>query len=282
MYRLWIENENNKIMELTNSTSFIVTDVDGLLPPDTTINSVEAVNKDGSIYNSSKVNNRPINITILPQNPVEENRQKLYEFFKVKKAVTIYFKNKNRDVKITGRLQKFDGSLFSQTQTLTLEIICNDPYFKDKDDSTQNMSQIIDNFEFPFAIAEEGKEFSYIDKVITKVIENNGDVEAGLIITLRAEGEVVDPIIYDVDTREKFGLNFTMQKSDLIQINTNKGNKKVELVRNNVTTNIINSIMKGNKWLELKNGDNLFTYDCKSGAEYLYISFCYANLYEGV
>lgn len=282
MYRLWIENESGEMLELTNNNNYVVTDVDGLLSPDTVINKTESVNIDGSKYNSSKVNERTLSLTILPEYPVEENRQQLYNFFKVKKAVTVHFKNKNREVKIAGRFTKIDGSLFARTQTLTVEILCNDPFFQDRIRSIEDMAQVLSLFEFPFAIEEEGKEFSVINKTITKEIYNSGDVEAGFLITLRAVGTVVNPIIYDVNTRERFGLNFTMKYGDIIQINTNKGSKKVELIRDNITTNIINSIKQGNKWLQLRTGDNLFTYDCESGAENLYITFEFANRYEGV
>lgn len=282
MYRLWVENENREILEVTNSNSFVVTNIDGLLTPEITLSNVEVAGKDGSTFNSSKATNRTISITLLPQFPIEENRQKLYAFFKANKAVKVYFKNKNRDVKIAGRLQRFEGSLFTQTQTITIDIVCNNPYFEDRNNSAEIMSQIIDNFEFPFAIAEEGKEFSFVDRALLRNIYNSGDVETGLIITLKAEGNVVKPTIYNSDTRESFALNITMQKDDTIIINTNRGNKKVELIRDNKSTNIINSIVKGNKWFNLNTGDNLFTYDCESGAEYLYISFSYSNLYEGV
>lgn len=144
------------------------------------------------------------------------------------------------------------------------------------------MASIIDLFEFPFSIENEGLEFSRIDKALTQNIYNAGDTETGLIIELSASGAVVNPTIYNADTREYFGLNITMQYGDLIRINTNVFNKKVELVRYGETRNIINNILKGNKWFKITPGDNLFTYQCESGEEFLNFKFIYSNLYEGV
>lgn len=282
MYRLWVKYGKLDKYELTNNPAYEVIEVDGLLPPEATINSTVIANNDGAVFNSARANDRPISITIKPQQPVEDNRQRLYRYFKTKQIVTIYYKNENRDLMINGYVENFDGSLFEQSQTLIIHIRCLDPYFSDRIETIVNMSQIMDMFEFPFSIEEEGIPFSVIDKALMQSVYNYGDTETGLIIELTASGEVVNPIIYSVDTREYFGLNFTMQYGDMIRINTNNFNKKVELIRYGESRNIINSITKGNKWFKLFPGDNLFTYACTSGEAFLSFKFSYANKYEGV
>lgn len=281
-YRLYAENEKNERIELTDSPYFTVTDVDGLLPETATIKSTATANGDGAKFNSARVQDRPIMITVLPEYPVEENRQRLYRYFRVKKQVTLYYRNQNRNVKISGYVESFDGSLFEQTQTIIITIRCLDPYFKDQQETQVNVSQILDLFEFPFTIDAEGIPFSQIEKNMTQNIINAGDVDTGMIIELSADGEVVDPIIYNADTRERFGLNYTMQAGDVIRINTNQHNKKVELIRSGAVSNLINSIMQGNRWLQIYPGDNTFIYDCTSGDEFMDVTFIYENKYEGV
>lgn len=282
MFRLWVENEKNEKEELTSSPFYESIIIDGLLPPKATFNSTSVAGKDGEIQNSARVGIRDISITVKPAYPVEENRQRLYRYFKVKKEVKLYFKNENRDLLISGKVEGFDGSLFAQKQAIIIEVRCFKPYFKDRIERAVNMASIIDLFEFPFSIENEGLEFSRIDKALTQNIYNAGDTETGLIIELSASGEVVNPTIYNADTREYFGLNITMQYGDLIRINTNVFNKKVELVRYGETRNIINNILKGNKWFKIAPGDNLFTYQCECGEEFLNFKFIYSNLYEGV
>lgn len=282
MYRAYIENEKKEKIELTNSVHWIVDYIDGLLPEEAEINTTTVTNADGSIDNSKRINERTISIGISPLFPIEENRQRLYQFFRVKKKVVLYFKNKNRDVKIEGIVKSYDGSLFEQSQQIEINILCTDPYFKQSAETQENMSQILSMFEFPFSIEKEGIEFSQIQKIISQNIYNAGDTETGLIIELSAMGTVENPTIYNVDTRAYFGLNFTMQYGDVIRINTTAFNKKVELIRNGQTSNIINSIMKGNTWFKLNAGDNLLTYSCDSGEENLSIKFIYSNMYEGV
>lgn len=282
MFRLEVENEKKEKIELTNSLFYESVAIEGLLPPQAAVNSSAVANADGETFNSARVAIRDVTIDIKPAFPVEENRQRLYTYFKLKKQVNIYFKNKNRDIVTAGIVEGFDGSLFEQKQLISISIKCLDPYLKDSAESVADMANIIDNFEFPFSIDKEGIPFSIIDKALTQNIFNAGDVETGMIIELTANGEVIKPTIYNVETREYFGLDFTMQLGDVIKINTNKFNKKVELIRYGETRNIINNILKGNKWLTLQVGDNLFTYTCEAGEENLSFKFTYSNRYEGV
>lgn len=282
MFRLEVENEKKEKIELTNSPFYESVAIEGLLPPQAAVNSSAVANADGETFNSARVGIRDVTIDIKPAFPVEENRQRLYTYFKLKKQVNIYFKNKNRDIVTAGIVEGFDGSLFEQKQLISISIKCLDPYLKDSAESVADMANIIDNFEFPFSIDKEGIPFSIIDKALTQNIFNAGDVETGMIIELTANGEVIKPTVYNVETREYFGLDFTMQLGDVIRINTNKFNKKVELIRYGETRNIINNILKGNKWLTLQVGDNLFTYTCEAGEENLSFKFTYSNRYEGV
>lgn len=282
MYRLWAENEKKEKIELTNSPDYDVTEIDGLLPEKAVINMTKLVNLDGGKFNSARVESKKITITIKPRGNVEENRQRLYDFFRVKRETVLHYKNDTRDLKIAGIVEEYDGSLFAQTQTIDITLLCPKPYFEDRKKTEEVMATIEDLFEFPFAIEKEGIEFSAINKELVKVIRNDGDRETGLIIEMTATGEVVNPIIYNVETRERFGLKIEMQLGDVIRINTNDLNKKVELIRYGETKNIINSIMKGNKWFKLETGDSTFTYQCERGEEYLNIKFTYSNMYEGV
>lgn len=282
MYSLSVENERKEMIELTNSPFFDLLEIDGLLPSAYPIKSSKVANADGSQFNSNYGEDRPITITIKPKYPIEANRNKLYRYLNTGEKVKLYYKNNSRDVMIEGYVDNYDGSLFEMKQTLIIYIKCLDPDFKDRFETQANMSTVMDLFEFPFSIEEEGIPFSEIDKALTQNVINNGNKKAGLIIELTATGEVVNPRIYNVDTRESLGLKMTMKNGDKIRINTNKFKVGIELTRNGVTQNAINSIMKNPTWFQLDVGDNLFTYVCESGEEFLNIKFIYSNLYKGV
>lgn len=281
MYRLYVENEKKEKIELSNSPYWYVK-IEGMLPGKATLHTTTLINSDGSILNNARKENRDITITVKPKLPVAQNRQRLYKYFKTKGKVTLYFETENRNVKTEGYVESVDGSLFERTQTIDIGIVCMNPYFEEVLQRTISMSQVLDLFEFPFFVEEEGIEFSRIDKTLSQNVYNEGDTETGLIIELSATGEVVNPIIYNVETRGYFGLNIQMQLGDVVRINTNNFHKKVVLIRYGEERNAINSIIKGNEWFKLMPGDNIFTYQCDEGEENLNVTFSYANKYEGV
>lgn len=281
MYRLFVENNKKEKIELSNSPYFYVK-IEGLLPGKATLHTTTVINNDGSILNSARKDNRDITLTVIPKMPIAENRQRVYKYFKVKSKITLYFETDNRDVKIEGTVESVDGALFARQQEIEIGVVCTDPYFKERVQRVIAMAQVLDLFEFPFAIEKEGIEFSRIDKTLTQNVYNDGDTETGMIIELSATGQVVNPIIRNVETRGYFGLNIEMQLGDVIQINTNNMSKKVTLQRYGEIRNAINSIIKGNEWFKLMPGDNIFTYQCEKGEENLNVRFIYSNKYEGV
>lgn len=280
-YNLWVTTQNNETIELTHSPYFEDVEID-FLNVKANINSDELVNMDGGLFNSAYVPDRPATITIQPDFPVEENRQRIFKYFKAKKPVTIRYKNNNRDVNLYGYVESIDGSLFESKQKIIVNLKCLKPNFYDIHKTVKNMSQIMDMFEFPFSTEEEGIVFSEIDKTQTTVVFNAGEVDTGVIIELTASGTVVNPTIYNAITRESFGLSFTMQIGDLIRINTSIEERSIELVRDGITTNIINSVLKNPDWFTLETGDNVFTYACEDGEANLSFKFIFTNQYVGV
>lgn len=282
MFTLTVENDKGERLRLSNSPAYAIRYIDGLLAPQATISAVTATNRDGKVVTNVRAENRVISIAIAPKPPVEENRQRLYTFFPAKKEITLHFANENRDVKITGIVEAMDGSLFKSAQTITININCANPYFRNDAASYEEIYKIKSLFEFPFEIEEEGIEFSTIDEELRQIILNDGDVETGLTIEIEAMADTSNPIIYNANTREFFGVNIEMETGNIIRIQTDTGKKKVELIRGAEVTNIINNIMKGVTWLTLAPGENLFTYSNDTRADAIKLGFYYTLLFEGV
>lgn len=282
MYTFLAENDKKERLRLTNSSDYDLTAVEGLLPPQTSISTITATNKDGSVVTNTRVSDRILTLVIVPRAPIEENRQRLYKYFPLKKEITLYYSNRNRDVKISGIVETIDGSLFDLRQTITISIRCSNPYFEAADGATEQMARVKDNFEFPFEISEEGKEFSIIDEFMTAIITNSGDIETGLTIELDARATVINPTIYNVDTREALKIVGTLQPGDLLRIYTETGSKRIELIRNGIISNAINMIGKDSDWLTLYSGSNTFTYEAEQGEDNLKVNFYYSIKFEGV
>jgi len=283
MFSLTVENKRGQKLQLTNNDKMAVVRVDGLTPPASTVNLSNLVSDDGSIYNSSKVNERNMVIYVRLLSDVENQRQLLYRYFQSKQYCKIYYKNNNRNVYIEGYVEAIEGNLFTNSQEIQISIICPKPYFRGFNEILFDMSSIIALFEFPFSIPAEGIEFSRIEKTTRTVVTNTGDVESGLKIEMWAIGTVKNPTVFLVDDYNKFfKLNIDLVDGDLIEVNTYKGEKSVKLTRNGVVIDIMNAIDRRNTWFQLEVGDNQFTYECEEGENNFYCRFIVSELFGGV
>jgi hypothetical protein len=283
MFTLTVENKRGQQLQLTNSKTMKIVRVDGLTPSNATVNLSNLVSDDGSLYNSSKVNERNMVIYVRLLSDVENQRQLLYRYFQTKQWCKIYYKNNNRNVYIEGYVEAIEGDFFTQSQEIQISIVCPKPYFKGLHDIHFDMSSTLAMFEFPFSIDEEGIEFSKIEQTVVATVNNTGDVECGVKIEFMATGTVRNPMIWSVgDYNKYFKINIEMQSGDKININTNKGEKSVTLTRHGITTDIMNLIDRYSDWFILDVGENQFTYECEYGNEDFYCTFLLSELFGGV
>lgn len=282
MYSLKVENNRGDALELTNNPNYTVYKIEGLNPPPATINSSVNTTTDGSSINSVRLENRNIVIYTTIEGDVEANRINLYKYFPVKKSVKLYFSNSSREVYIEGTVELIECDLFTNKQVAQISIICPKVYFKAVEELITVFSEVSALFEFPFSIGKTGIELSAITGNIRKSIINTGDVDTGVIINLFARDTVVNPVIYDVLNRTHMKLNFTMQAGDTIVINTNVGEKSIELIRHGVSSNAMGYMAQDSTWFVLGAGDNVFAYDVESGSSNLQLTFTTSILYSGV
>lgn len=282
MFTLTAQNEYGQQMEITNNEAYVIKSIIGLDPPESVINTTHNASDDGSIFNSSYVGNRTITITLAINAPAEGNRINLYTYFKSKKSVRLYYTNDTRDVYIDGFVQKMDISFFEKKQVAQITVICPKPFFKARNNTVFDFSTVNKLFEFPFAIEEAGIPFSELLLDDEKNVYNGGDVETGFIITIHAEGTVVNPAIYNTETNESYKLDINMDQGDDIIINTNKKEKSVTLVSNAVSTNIIGDLESGSTWFMLQPQDNIFIITADEHPENMLVSCTVTNQFEGV
>lgn len=166
-----------------------------------------------------------------------------------------------------------------------IDIVCPDPYWKD---ITKNKSEIAlwkGMFHFPLIMPkQEGIIMGLKQPSLIVNIENKGDVETGMIIEFKARGTLSNPSLFNVNTRESIKVNKNMVAGEVIKVNTNYGEKRIENVLNGVTTNILNLIDLGggDTFLQLDAGDNLLRYDADTNPSNLEINIYFSPRYLGV
>ena len=270
-YKMYVYNERLLTWtELTaNDVNFKVLRVDGLNPPSATINTSTCGTIDGSFFNSARLDQRNIVITVLPRGNIESARLRLYRLFPVNQEVRLRFKNASRDVTINGYVESFEGSLCDFPQTFTISILCPRPYFD---------SHTVNTITLPAPHPDAA------------TLPNQGDVKNG--VTMRIEisqdlsGDAVrDLTITNTFTGEYMGFTAGLIHDDVIIISTIAGELKAELHRNNIayTINLIAYMSSGSSWFKLAFEANRFTYSTSNNTDqYVSIQISHVDQYAGV
>lgn len=284
------------LSEENPDSGIIVTNIDGLGAAKADINTTTLATSDGSIYNSARLNQRNIVIdlmlTFAPQ--VEDSRQRIYQYFPIKKQITLTIETDNRTAKINGYVESNEPEIFSEKEVVQLSLICPDPYFRSDKTNRTIFSGIDPLFEFIFSneSLDDGLiEFGSIEVATERSILYTGDADVGIVLRIHAIGPAKKISIYNVRTRESMTIDTDklakltgsgVIAGDDIIIDTNRGKKSIQLLRAGHTTNILNCLDRGANWFRLEKGDNIFAYIAEEGAENLYFSIDNEVVYEGV
>lgn len=282
MYSLIVENEHGDQLELTNNKNYDVLEVIGTNPPPAVINTSIITGVDGSKFNSSRINQRNLVISLDIKPPIERNRLILYKYFRSKRYIKIYYITETRNVFTEGYVETFENNPFTQRQQPQISIICPNAYWRSVKEVGLNFSKVNALFEFPFSISQEGVEFSTVEKLSSSSIDV-GEIETGAIITMYAESnQIINPKFQNLTTDTFFGLDINMNTGDLITINTQQGEKSVILLRNGEIINLLSNRTPGSTWLTFIPGENEVTYTADVGQENLTVNIKVLPKYEGV
>lgn len=282
MFTLKIGNNRGSIYELTHNTGrYAVVGIDGLTRPPTSINTAIAGGIDGSFFNSARVEQRNLVISIILRGDIETNRQALYTIFPLKSKCTIYFSNKNRDVKIEGFVETLEADLFTMQERVQVSIICPRPYWQDMNEIIDSISTTVNLFQFPFSISEPIP-FAEIYNEPHAFLNNLGDSETGFTIVTTLEKNLSTLTFTNLTTGEFFKVDYTMLEGDTFILSTIQGGLNVRIEREGSSINLLNYIGAGSSWIKLVTGLNDITYSCGSDEADFPIAINAIWLYGGV
>ena len=282
MFSLKIQNSRGELYELTHNTkNYAVVGIDGLTRPPTNINTAIAGNIDGSFFNSSRVEQRNLVISIILRGDIEGNRQALYNIFPLKSVCTIYFENKNRSVKIQGYVETLEGNLFSMQERMQVSIICPRPYWQDMNAILDEISTLVRLFQFPFSISDPVA-FAEIYNEPHAFLNNLGDAETGFTIEFTLTKDLNSLQFTNLTTGAYFGIEYALLTGDVFTLSTIQGALRVQIERNDETINLLNYITSGSTWIKLITGLNDIIYSCGEDEADFPININAVWLYGGV
>lgn len=252
---------------------------------------------DGSSYQNTVFDNKEFEIPFFIDRKnnnetwIEEQRARAYTVFNPKlNPFKIEFVTKgNKKYYINSNLESTPSFLrgFENDNRLwlkgLLQFSSNDPYFYQSDSVKVDIATWIGGLQFPLEIPEDGIEMGYRSPSLIANVKNGGQVATGMIMRFRAKANISNPSLINVNTYEKFKLKIDMLTGDYIEVSTYKGRKTITLIRENVSSDIFNTIEPTSVFLQLHPGDNLFRYDVDDGIlDYLEVSIMFNNKFLGV
>lgn len=289
MYTLKIQNAAGELFELThNRSQYSLIHVTGLTPPKADINTSVAGTIDGAFYNSARVNMRNIVLTIVIEGDIEANRQHLYRIFPIKSLCTVFFKNENMNVQISGYIELVDGDLFSKREQMQISIICPRPFWSALGLVAYELSTTVAMFSFPFSIAPTpGVAISEYTQQPTIKIYNDGSVPCGFTADIEiATGpqSVSDLTLYNLTTQKKIGIlgSVTLAAGDKAHLSTIPGSLKISMEHGGTVTNLINKLIDGSTFFNLELGENILYFTCTGDVDDVDINITPMMLYAGV
>jgi hypothetical protein len=284
-----VDSNEELALSMTDTPFYILNNVDwGVVQG--THHSYKYVNQIGVSITSTSLKERSITVTgwIIADNEEEmdERKQFLNRYFDPRYEIDVMYKNyflrfvPDNTVKY-GTSEKENNDTIVQFQ---IKGTCADPLFSEINGSKETIAATIATFHFPLIMStnlyERGIVFGYRQPSLTAKVTNKGAVEVGMKIVFKAIGELTNPRLIDVDTREFVAIEKSMVAGEEIVINTNVGEKSIQgKIGNEDYSNYFMYKDLDSTWLQLRLGDNLFRYDADSGLDNLEVYLYFYNKY---
>ena len=277
---------NGKSIEVGKGKPYRLLSIEGLEASDYEIFSTDNVMGDGANVNNKKIKARNLmpEIKYVGDNENIE-RQRIISFFNLHKKgeLTVTINEIARVIEYEVNSLKFNQQNINNPLKFLVNLYCPDPFFKDVTETRTDVSTEIGGFEFPLEIPTEGLELSIRTINYITNIYNGGSVETPIRVVLRAIGTVENPIIENLDTGEYIRVKRTLSKGDVLEINTEFGNKRVEIIRDDGSReNVFNYIDYKSKFFSIDSGDTRLKYGADLGDSNLDVYIYYTPRYLGV
>ena len=279
-----VQNSIGTELDLSNNDYFYLTEITDQTFFESSIYSTNNAYYDGSIINSLTVNPRSMafNLIIKSGVDVEDAKRYILQYLKPKKEHTIIWNRNKKVLTIKGVFQGLSMPRWTNKVILQATFYCEVPFWSDKDNTLWRIDDIVELHYFTTSpddmlyFDDTGIVMGVYDLARTRAYENYGDVETGLEITIHALDTVVNPIMYLNSPDNFIGIDDTLEKGDIVVINTERGYK--DILKNG--TSILSKITQGSTFIQLGLGTNTFTISSADGkTDNVYFSISYKQKY---
>lgn len=283
--RLVCESYLKERLTFTYEFPFYLQSVEGLHEVIGTVTGIKSAYSIGENYVNTSIEKRNIIISGIIKDNFVDNRQKLYRMFPLKTTGTLYYYEDNLERKIDYKVESIKINEKDYPRVFQISLICPTPYFTDINKTTLQMATWSPAFKFPLKIPKDtGIKFGTKNKTSMVSVTNSTNIELGMTITFKANDTVVNPSLFNVDTREEMKIEKTMNIGDRIIVHTYRQNKNIIYipVTTGIKENINNLMVYGSKFLQIHHGENTYRYNADENVSNLEAEIEYLTEYEAV
>ena len=297
--KLIISNEAGDALEFSARSVFhcnISKDVTGLSDVENDVFSASGIGQTGETYLGYHILPRRLHITghikSLDKTAVREYRHRLNHLLAPDSELKILYEHGNYRRKIFGRTDsapQFSAkNLFPE---FALDLLCLDPFWLDENETCTQIATWVGDMIFDsvsgltLGKTEDDKRWEIGNRSPNLIVHivNAGDAGAGLSIRFQSQGEVVNPGIMDVASRQFIRFSKTLVYGEELIIKTGYGEKSaVYVAANGAVSDAFQYLDIESSFLQLAVGDNPLRYFAQSGEGSLNVSVNYSNRYLGV
>lgn len=267
----------NEIVLSSNPSSLRLYEVVGLDGLTNNIYTSKSPNQDGITIDNTDLQDRPVSlvgkIITTDKEEMQRCRNELLKVFNPKFGGVLKYKDLyiNCEVDI--------APVFSYTSYNILEwiieLVAPNPYLESLqlgEEISTWIGGLKFKFSLPFKLKQRGP--------TKKNIYNDGHVDTPIEIFFK--GPAVNPSILNQTTGDFIKVNRALTSDDTLIINTEFGNKTVEIERNGIRTNAFNYIDLDSTFFCLRVGDNLIEYTTENDLTPQSVEIRYKNRYVGI
>lgn len=277
------KNANGDVIEFKNKFPILIKRIEGLSGNDANPVTFKAVNQHGETRKKSLLDVKQISIDVILKtdtfedmvnlrlqildvlNPVLDEGELIYKNNFITKKIKCVPEG-SPEINING------GRCYTE---FNINLLAYEPFWEDEYETTETISTWVGGFSFPLSLP-----FRLRQKGDTrKNIINSGQVEAPVKIVF--VGPADKPTVTNITTNEFIKVNRTITSDERLIINTEPGNKTIEIDRNGVIEDAFNYIDLDSKFFLLQKGDNLIEYSTDSLAPQNVV-LVYNNRYIGI
>lgn len=279
MYNAVFKSDNGGTFTFS-ADNFVIFDIDGLSGISVDNSTSQGAGQIGVSLATSSVHSRTLTITGKIFNSVSAVKKQMRNVLAPFATGMLIFNNRYWIYCTVADAPTFAPG--AHKGDFTLRLLCPYPFWRELEQQLYTIGEITKKFHFPinYSTPHRFGEKTAIRKI--NVI-NTGDIEADYILSIKADDEVKNPYVANVDTLEMVQFNTTIHSGEEIRLyRDNNGIIRCVLSGGQTEKNIMSALDENSTLFKLHKGDNPLLVTDDTGGSGINAQIYFYNVIVGV